>query len=175
MSSAEQGLPEALAGWVDNQLQAFAEHRHDGLLAASGCDRHGDNGGKVMEAEVCKVAVAKGNPDCDDRRAYRHGTKDGDGSVTLGSRRMPVRRPQGALDRPGGGRDRAGVAPHLRRNRPAGRAHAWSRLCWPGSTPPVGRPAPRDGFTFGEHELVGALRVTADGTKMPLGVVEGTS
>ena len=32
-----------------------------------------------------------------------------------------------------------------------------------------------DGFRFGEHELVGALGVTADSTKVPLGAVEGST
>jgi hypothetical protein len=32
-----------------------------------------------------------------------------------------------------------------------------------------------DGFSMGEHLLVGALGVTADGTKVPLGVVEGAT
>jgi putative transposase len=32
-----------------------------------------------------------------------------------------------------------------------------------------------DGFTFGQHQLVGALGVTDDGTKVPLAVVEGTT
>ena len=32
-----------------------------------------------------------------------------------------------------------------------------------------------DGFGFGEHTLVGALGVTADGVKVPLGVVEGST
>ena len=32
-----------------------------------------------------------------------------------------------------------------------------------------------DGFGFGDHTLVGALGVTLDGTKMPLGVVEGST
>jgi len=32
-----------------------------------------------------------------------------------------------------------------------------------------------DGFGMGEHLLVGALGVAADGTKVPLGVVEGTT
>jgi putative transposase len=32
-----------------------------------------------------------------------------------------------------------------------------------------------DGFTFGDHMLVGALGVTADGAKVPLAVVEGTT
>jgi putative transposase len=32
-----------------------------------------------------------------------------------------------------------------------------------------------DGFGMGEHLLIGALEVTADGTKVPLGVVEGSS
>jgi putative transposase len=32
-----------------------------------------------------------------------------------------------------------------------------------------------DGFSFGQHLLVGALGVTADGTKLPLAVVEGTT
>jgi transposase-like protein len=32
-----------------------------------------------------------------------------------------------------------------------------------------------DGFTFADHQLVGALGVTADGHKMPLAVMEGTT
>jgi putative transposase len=32
-----------------------------------------------------------------------------------------------------------------------------------------------DGFIMGEHLLVGALGVTADGTKVPLGVVDGSA
>jgi putative transposase len=32
-----------------------------------------------------------------------------------------------------------------------------------------------DGFGFGDHTMVGALGVTADGTKVPLGVVEGST
>jgi putative transposase len=32
-----------------------------------------------------------------------------------------------------------------------------------------------DGFSMGEHLLVGALGVTDDGTKVPLGVAEGTT
>ena len=32
-----------------------------------------------------------------------------------------------------------------------------------------------DGFGFGEHTLVAALGVTADGVKVPLGVVEGST
>jgi hypothetical protein len=32
-----------------------------------------------------------------------------------------------------------------------------------------------DGFTFGKHQLVGALRVTAEGGKLPLGVGEGAT
>lgn len=32
-----------------------------------------------------------------------------------------------------------------------------------------------NGFTFGEHQLVGALEASADGTQVPLGVVEGTT
>jgi putative transposase len=32
-----------------------------------------------------------------------------------------------------------------------------------------------DGFSFGDHILVGALGVTLDGTKIPLGVVEGST
>jgi transposase-like protein len=32
-----------------------------------------------------------------------------------------------------------------------------------------------DGFGFGDHTLVGALGVTVDGTKVPLGVVEGST
>ena len=32
-----------------------------------------------------------------------------------------------------------------------------------------------DGFDFASHMMIGALGVTADGTKVPLGVVEGST
>lgn len=32
-----------------------------------------------------------------------------------------------------------------------------------------------DGFDFADHTMIGALGVTADGTKVPLGVVEGST
>jgi hypothetical protein len=32
-----------------------------------------------------------------------------------------------------------------------------------------------DGFDFAGHTMIGALGVTADGTKVPLGVVEGST
>ena len=50
----------------------------------------------VMEESVTELAGPKGRHD-PDRAAVRHGTEDG--SVTLGGRRVPVRRPPGAQRR----------------------------------------------------------------------------
>ena len=90
VSSAEQGLPEQLAGRVDGHLERFAEHMREGLLAAStaiGLEVMGE----LMEAEVTELAGEKHRHD-PDRSAYRHGTEAG--SVTLGGRRVPVQRPR---------------------------------------------------------------------------------
>ncbi len=83
-------LAERLAGKVSVQLALFASQMREGLLAASvaiGLDVMGE----LVEAEVTDVAGAKGKHD-QDRTAYRHGTEDG--KVTLGGRRIPVRRPR---------------------------------------------------------------------------------
>jgi hypothetical protein len=47
--------------------------------------------GELVDAEVIEVAGPKGHHD-PTRTAYRHGTEDG--KVTLGGRRVPVRRPR---------------------------------------------------------------------------------
>src|SRR5436190_8400690 len=87
---ADQGLSERLAGKVSEQLEAFAAQMRHGLLAASvaiGLDVMGE----LVDAEVTDIAGPKGKHDSD-RTATRHGTEDG--KVTLGGRRIPVRRPR---------------------------------------------------------------------------------
>jgi putative transposase len=87
---ADPSLSERLAGRVSEQLEAFASQMRQGLLAASvaiGLDVMGE----LVDAEVTDVAGPKGRHD-KDRSAYRHGTEDG--KVTLGGRRIPVRRPR---------------------------------------------------------------------------------
>jgi putative transposase len=84
------GLAERLAGRLDRHLVRFAEHLREGLLAASvavGLEVMGE----LMDAEVTDLAGPKGkhNPA---RTAKRHGSQDG--SVTLGGRRVQVRRPR---------------------------------------------------------------------------------
>jgi hypothetical protein len=84
------GLDERLAGRLDGHLARFAEHMREGLLAASvavGLDVMTE----LMEAEVTDLAGPKGkhNPA---RTAKRHGSEHG--TVTLGGRRMGVRRPR---------------------------------------------------------------------------------
>ena len=84
------GLGERLAGRLDGHLARFAEHMREGLLAAStavGLDVMAE----LMQAEVTDVTGPKGkhNPT---RVAKRHGGQDG--TVTLGGRRIPVRRPR---------------------------------------------------------------------------------
>ena len=83
-------MSERLAGRVDGHLATFAAHMREGLLAAStavGLEVMAE----LMDAEVTATAGPKGKPDRD-RAAVRHGTEAG--SVTLGGRRVPVRRPR---------------------------------------------------------------------------------
>jgi hypothetical protein len=90
VSTLEHGLPERLAGRVDGHLATFAEHMREGLLAAStavGLEVLAE----LMDAEVTAIAGPKGKHN-GDRAAVRHGTEAG--SVTLGGRRVPVRRPR---------------------------------------------------------------------------------
>jgi putative transposase len=215
VSASTAGLPEWLAGRVDEHLAAFVAHMRQGLLAAStavGLEVMDE----LMAVEVTHRAGPRGkhNPQ---RVAMRHGTQPG--TVTLGGRRVPIRRPRvrttgegahelelesyrefastdllaraswpgcwpgcpPAATRPGWNRS-ASRCSRLRLARP-------SRVCRAGSwrRPPSGSMLARrlddrrwlvvflDGFGMGEHLLVGALGVTEDGTKVPLGVVEGTT
>jgi hypothetical protein len=87
---ADPSLPERLAGKVSAQLEAFAAQMRPGLLAASvaiGLDVMGE----LVDAEVTDIAGPKVRHNRD-RSTYRHGTADG--KVTLGGRRIPVRRPR---------------------------------------------------------------------------------
>jgi transposase-like protein len=217
---ADPSLPERLAGKVTEQLETFAAQMRHGLLAASvtiGLDVMGE----LIEAEVTDVAGAKGKHDRD-RIAYRHGTDAG--KVTLGGRRIPVRRPRLRTVA-----DAAGVehemhlesydtfasvdllADHMVASMLAG----LSGRRYHRALEPVGEQVEQaasgisqssvsrrfvtataerlaefrsrplddhrwlivfcDGFDFAGHTMVGALGVTVDGTKVPLGVVEGST
>ena len=90
VSTAEQGLPEQLAGAIDGHLAIFAAHVREGLLAAStavGLEVMAE----MMQAEVTDLAGPKGRHK-PDRTHTRHGTEHG--TVTLGGRRLPVDRPR---------------------------------------------------------------------------------
>ncbi len=175
----------------------------------------------LVDAEVTDVAGPKGQHD-PNRAATRHGTEDG--KVTLGGRRIPVRRPRVRTIADETGVERevhlesydtfASVdllADHMVASMLAGlsgrRYHralepvgAEVEACASGkSQSSVSRrfitaTAERlaelrarplddrrwlivfiDGFDFPGHAMVGALGVTADGTKVPLGVVEGST
>ena len=211
------GLPEQLASRVDGHLARFAEHMREGLLAAStavGLEVMAE----LMAAEVTEIAGAKGKHD-PARVAKRHGS-DG-GAVTLGGRRVPVRRPRvrsvgddehelalesydtfASTDLLADGivaRMLAGIS--TRRYpvalEPVGAAveasatgtskSAVSRRFVAATAERLAELLDRplggqrwlivfvDGFHFADHCLVGALGVTADGTKVPLGVVEGST
>jgi len=89
-STVDRQLPDQLAGLIDGHLATFAEHVREGLLAAStavGLEVMAE----LMDAEVTELAGPKGRHD-PARTAKRHGGEDG--SVTLGGRRVPVRRPR---------------------------------------------------------------------------------
>jgi len=84
-------LADRLAGKVGAELMLFASRMREGLLAASvaiGLEVMGE----LMEAEVTEVAGPKGRHRKQQRTAYRHG--DEAGSVVLGGRKVPVRRPR---------------------------------------------------------------------------------
>lgn len=217
---ADPTLSERLAGKVSEQLEAFAAQMRHGLLAASvaiGLDVMGE----LVDAEVTDVAGPKGKHD-PDRAAYRHGTEAG--QVTLGGRRIPVRRPRVRTVADGDGVERevhlesydtfASVdllADHMVASMVAG----LSGRRYESALEPVGeqvkavasgtsqsavsrrfitataerlaefRSRPLDdqrwlivfidGFDFAGHTMIGALGVTADGTKVPMGVVEGST
>jgi transposase-like protein len=217
---ADPVLSERLAGKVSEQLETFASKMRDGLLAASvaiGLDVMGE----LVDAEVTDVAGPKGRHDRD-RGAYRHGTEDG--KVTLGGRRIPVRRPRVRTVAGGAGVEHevhlesydtfASVdllADHMVASMLAG----LSGRRYERALEPVGEQVAQtasgtsqssvsrrfitataerlaefrsrplddqrwlicfvDGFDFAGHTMIGALGVTADGTKVPLGVVEGST
>ena len=209
VGTATLGLAERLAGRLDGHLARFAEHLREGLLAAStavGLEVMAE----LMAAEVTCLAGPKGkhNPA---RVAKRHGGQDG--TVTLGGRRVPVRRPRvrtvgndehelslesyetftsadlladGVVARMLGGLSTRGYPVGLE---PVGEAveqaatgtsrSAVSRRFVAATAERLdqllGRPLGGqrwlvvflDGFGMGEHLLVGALGVTANGTKVP--------
>ena len=217
VGASTAGLPQWLAGRVDEHLAAFAAHLTQGLLAAStavGLDVMAE----LMQVEVTELAGPKGkhNPV---RSAMRHGSQPG--MVTLGGRRLGVRRPrvrttgtdahevqlesytaftstdllcEGIVARILAGlstrRYPAGLEPvgHQVDAQASGTSKsAISRRFVQATAERLAELLARrlddrrwlvvflDGFGMGEHLLVGALGVTDDGTKVPLGVAEGTT
>jgi len=219
-SVEERSLSERLAGSVSEQLGLFAERMREGLLAASvaiGLEVMGE----LVEAEVSELAGPKGKHDAG-RAAYRHGTAAG--RVTLGGRRVPVRRPRVRAVAGADGAEREvrlesydtfASVDLLAEHMVASMLNGLSGRRYQRALEPVGeqlaasasgvsqssvsrrfiaataerlaafrsRPLDRerwlivfvDGFDFAGHTMVGALGVTADGTKVPLGVVEGST
>jgi len=216
-AATELGLPERLAGRLDEHLAAFVAHMTQGLLAAStavGLEVMAE----LMDAEVADLAGPKGKHD-PARAAKRHGSQPG--TVTLGGRRLAVRRPRvGSVG--DGERELALDSYHtfaatdlLAEGIVARMLAGLSCRRYPAGLEPVGDEVEQaatgvsksavsrrfvaataerlgallgrrldqqrwlivflDGFGMGEHLLVGALGVTADGTKVPLGVAEGTT
>ncbi len=219
-SVEERSLSERLAGKLDEHLELFAERMREGLLAASvaiGLEVMGE----LAEAEVGELAGPKGKHD-PARRVYRHGSEAG--RVTLGGRRVPVRRPRvrTVADEDGAERevrlesyDTFASVDLLSERMVASLLAGLSGRRYRRALEPVGaqveatatgtsqssvsrrfitatagrlsafrsRPLDNerwlivfvDGFDFAGHTMVGALGVTADGTKVPLGVVEGST
>ncbi len=209
-------LPATLAGEVDELTTRFAEHIGEGLLAASvaiGLDVLD----QMMQSEVAGLAGPKGRHDRD-RTHVRHGTEAG--SVTLGGRKVPMRRPR---VRTAGDESEATLEVYevahaedlLAEHMVGAMLAGLSTRRYRAALEPVGAAVEAeaqgtskstvsrrfvnatadqfaslmsrrldderwlimfiDGFTFGDHMLVGALGVTTDGVKVPLAVVEGTT
>jgi putative transposase len=215
--TATMGLPERLAGRVDEHLARFAAHMTQGLLAAStavGLEVMGE----LLDVEVVELAGPKGKHD-PQRVAMRHGSEQG--TVTLGGRRLAVRRPRvrttGADAREVQLESYAAFTSTdlLAEGIVARMLAGLSTRRYPAGLEPVGQQVDAqacgtsksavsrrfvaataerlaellarrldqqrwlvvflDGFGMGEHLLVGALGVTDDGSKVPLGVAEGTT
>lgn len=213
-------LSQRLAGKVSEQLEAFADRMREGLLAAS-VEIGLQVMGELIEVEVTDLAGPKGRHD-PNRSAYRHGTEDG--KVTLGGRRIPVRRPRVRTvpDADGVGHevhvesyDTFASVDLLADHMVASMLAGLSGRHYEQALEPVGdtveatasgtsqssvsrrfitatkerlsefRSRPLDderwlivfvdGFDFAGHTMIGALGVTAGGTKVPLGVVEGST
>lgn len=212
VSTAGRGL----AGRVDDHLARFVENMTEGLLAAStavGLEVMGE----LMEVEVAERAGPKGKHD-PARMAMRHGSERG--TVTLGCRRLPVRRPrvrsvgsggevalesyqeftstdllcEGIVARMLAGlstrRYGAGLEPvgaEVTEQASVTSKSAVSRRFVTATAQRLTELMARrledrrwlviflDGFGMDEHLLVGALGVSEDGTKLPVGVVEGTT
>jgi transposase-like protein len=197
-------------------MATFAQHMREGLLAAStavGLEVFSD----LMGSEVEVLVGAKGKHS-DERSAYRWGSEAG--SVTLGGRRLAVRRPrvrsadgeaelalasyeaasatdllaEGIVARMLAGlstrRYGAGLEPvgEEIEERAVGTSHAAvSRRFLAATAQRLDELLRRrlddrrflvimlDGWHMGEHLLLGALGIDAEGHKVPLGVTEGTT
>jgi transposase-like protein len=209
-------LPEELAASLGELGARFAECMGEGLMAASvaiGLDVLE----QLMQVEVAELAGPRGRHDRG-RTHVRHGSEAG--SVTLGGRRVPVRRPR---VRTADDSAEATLATYqvahasdlLARHMVGAMLAGLSTRRYPAALEPVGgeveadargtskssvsrrfvnatadqlaalmaRPLEEerwlivfiDGFSFADHQLVGALGVTQDGVKVPLAVEEGTT
>ncbi len=214
-SVEERSLLERLVGSVDEQLGLFAERMREGLLAASvavGLEVMSE----LQEAEVIELAGPKGKHD-PGRSVYRHGSEAG--RVTLGGRRVPVRRPR--LRTVDGAEvrlesyDTFASVDLLADRMVASMLAGLSGRRYQQALEPVGEVVEQaasgvsqssvsrrfitataerlaafrsrplddeqwlivfvDGFDFAGHTMVGALGVSADGTKVPLSVAEGST
>ena len=214
-SVEERSLLERLAGSVDEQLGLFAERMREGLLAASvavGLEVMSE----LQEAEVTELAGPKGKHD-PGRSAYRHGSEAG--RVTLGGRRVPIRRPRvrtvDGVEVRLESYDTFASVDLLAEQVVASLLAGLSGRRYQQVLEPVGEAVAQeasgvsqsavsrrfitataerlaafrsrpldgerwlivfvDGFDFAGHTMVGALGVTAEGTKVPLSVVEGST
>jgi len=208
-------LAERLAGTAGEQLLLFASRMREGLLAASvaiGLDVMD----AFMQAEATERVGPKGKHD-KEREAYRHGSEAG--AVTLGGRRVEVRRPR---VRSTDGKEVAlesyqtfASTDLLTEHTVAAMLAGVSTRRYPVVLEPVGAGVETkatstsssavsrrfvaatagrlaefrsrdlsgqrflvvfaDGFEFAGQTMVGALGVAADGTKVPLGVVQGST
>jgi putative transposase len=216
-TEVDDGLPVwALPASVQIAMGDVAETAKEGLLAlAVGTGLQVMQ--VLMEEDVCALAGAKGkwNPQ---RTVVRHGTDDG--RVTLGGRRVPIRRPRvRAVD--GSGEVTLASYELFSQTEILGRLAMERMLAklscrrYPAGLEPVGAAVEAtasatsksaisrrfvaateralgevmnadlseldlvalmvDGVHFGAHTCVVALGIGIDGTKHPLGVVEGST
>lgn len=209
-------LPAELTGRLEGHLATFAQHMREGLLAAStavGLEVFTD----LMGSEVEALAGPRGKHS-PDRSAYRWGSETG--SVTLGGRRLAVRRPRvrsadGEAELALASYEAASATDLLAEGIVARMLAGLSTRRYGAGLEPVGEAIEEravsvshaavsrrflaataerlsellgrrlddrrylvlmlDGWNMGEHLLLGALGIDAQGHKVPLGVVEGTT
>lgn len=174
---ADPLLSERLAGKVSEQLEAFAAQMRQGLLAASVAIGLGVMG-ELVDAEVAGPKGGEREVHLESYDTFASVDRLADHMVASMLAGLSGRRYERALERVGETVEAAASGTSQSSVRGRFITATAERLAEFRSRPLDDQrwlTCFVDGFDFAGHTMVGALGVTADGTKVPLGVVEGST